>query len=113
MVKDERGDLFRIWLVQPVQGGRNIQYFPKGVRPGNEEKNEQQRAKLSLFAEALEAHLETLGHAIGTREASAWLNTLPGWRENSITAAQLFELFPEKFEVMGRGADTRVKKRDE
>ncbi|OYV35046.1 MAG: hypothetical protein B7Z80_19535 [Rhodospirillales bacterium 20-64-7] len=111
MVKDEQGDLYRIWLVQPVVGGRNIQYFPKGARPGNEDKNEQLRSKLSLFAEALEAHLKRFRYAIGTKEAGAWLNGLPGWRQDGVPVMQLLELFPEQFEVLGRPGDTRVRAR--
>lgn len=111
MVKDERGDLFRIWLVTPVLGGRNIGYFPKGARPGNQQADEATRSRVFLFAEALEGHLEVIERTITMREAGAWLQAMPGWRRDGIPVRELVELYPEKFEVGGRGAEQTVRLR--
>jgi hypothetical protein len=111
MVKDERGDLFRIWLVTPVVGGQNIGYFPKGARPGNQQADEATRSRVFLFAEALQGHLEVIDRTITMREAGAWMQTLPGWRQDGIPVRELVELYPEKFEVGGRGADQTVRLR--
>jgi len=107
MVKDEDGDLYRIWLVTPVVGGENIGYFPSGVRSGNQSADEATRGKVFLFAEALEGHLKLTG-PIRLKEAGTWLQTLPGWRRETTNVRELVELYPETFELIGRGANQTV-----
>lgn len=110
MVKDEDGDLYRIWLVTPVVGGENIGYFPSGVRSGNQAGDEATRGRVFLFAEALEGHLKLTG-PIRLKEAGAWLQTLPGWRRETTNVRELVELYPETFELIGRGANQTVQVR--
>lgn len=108
MVRDERGNLFRIWLVRPVVGGESVT-FPRGIRSGNEASNEQKRERVHLFAEALKAHIGD--GRISLRAASAFLNTLPGYR--GTTVPELLDLFPELFRVDGRGQDISISARVE
>ena len=105
MVRDERGNLFRIWLVKPITGGQSI-VFPKSARSGNEASNEQKRERVFLFAEALAAHIGD--GRIGLRAAAAFLTTLPGWRQENMTVPELLELYPEKFRQDGRGGDISI-----
>ena len=105
-------------MVAPVPVASAEQDVPRELRGGNPELMAQQRRELNMYANKLVERLGQREGAMSIQEASAWMRQFViGWwesmQESRLTGKNAFsrfiQLFPNKFELVGRGPRSRVR----
>ena len=119
LVEDTRGRRFEVKLVAPVPQSSADQEVPSELRGGNPALMARQKAELRIYADKLAERLRDRG-TISIQEASSYMyQFVIGWREvmreerligkNAFT--RWLQLYPDKFEIIGSGARSRVRLR--
>ena len=118
LVEDTEGRRHEVKLVAPVPEASAEQDAPRELRGGNPARMEEQRRELRPYAGKLSERLQQRDGEMSIQEVSAWMRGMViGWWETmqevrltgSNALTRFVQLFPQKFEVLGRGTRMKVR----